>query len=74
MFRIVPRHPRVHTSAAELAIFGDGFSGGGVSYTFQNLALHTRARYVRNMADGRVDWFMEGPDGEINIGYDVNKK
>ena len=56
--------------------FSGRVQGVGFRYTVQNLALQYNVRgYVRNMADGRVELVMEGPDGEINsLVDDVNQK
>ena len=50
--------------------------GVGFRYTVQNLALQYNVRgYVRNMADGRVELVMEGPDGEMNgLVDDISQK
>jgi acylphosphatase len=40
--------------------------GVGFRYTAQNVALQYNVTgFVRNLADGRVELVMEGPDGEI---------
>jgi acylphosphatase len=48
----------------------------GFRYTVQNLALQYNVRgYVRNLADGRVELVMEGPDGEMSgLVDDINQK
>jgi acylphosphatase len=47
--------------------FSGRVQGVGFRYTVQNLALQYNVRgYVRNMADGRVELVMEGPEGEID--------
>src|SRR2546421_12898787 len=46
--------------------FSGRVQGVGFRYTVQNLALQYNVRgYVRNMADGRVELVMEGPEGEM---------
>jgi acylphosphatase len=46
--------------------FSGRVQGVGFRYTVQNLAIQYNVRgYVRNMADGRVELVMEGPEGEM---------
>ncbi len=56
--------------------FSGRVQGVGFRYTVQNLALQYNVRgYVRNMADGRVELVMEGPEGEMkSLVDDVNQK
>ena len=56
--------------------FSGRVQGVGFRYTVQNLALQYNVHgYVRNMADGRVELVMEGPDGEMtSLVDDVNQK
>ena len=47
--------------------FSGRVQGVGFRYTVQNLALQYNVRgYVRNMADGRVELVMEGPEPEMD--------
>jgi len=50
--------------------------GVGFRYTVQNLALQYNVRgYVRNLADGRVELVMEGPDDDMSgLVQDINQK
>ena len=50
--------------------------GVGFRYTVQNLALQYNVHgYVRNMADGRVELVMEGPEGEMShLIQDISQK
>ncbi|HEV8606204.1 MAG TPA: acylphosphatase [Tepidisphaeraceae bacterium] len=56
--------------------FSGRVQGVGFRYTVQNLALQYNVRgYVRNLADGRVELVMEGPDGEMSgLVDDINQK
>jgi acylphosphatase len=56
--------------------FSGRVQGVGFRYTVQNLALQYNVRgYVRNMADGRVELVMEGPETEMkSLVDDVNQK
>ena len=46
--------------------FSGRVQGVGFRYTVQNLALQYNVRgYVKNMADGRVELVMEGPENEM---------
>jgi acylphosphatase len=56
--------------------FSGRVQGVGFRYTVQNLALQYNVLgYVRNLADGRVELVMEGPDGEISgLVDDINQK
>jgi acylphosphatase len=56
--------------------FSGRVQGVGFRYTVQNLALQYNVRgYVKNMADGRVELVMEGPEGEMNhLVDDINQK
>jgi len=56
--------------------FSGRVQGVGFRYTVQNLALQYNVRgFVRNMADGRVELVMEGPEGEMNhLMDDINQK
>ena len=50
----------------QMCYFSGRVQGVGFRYTVQNLALQYNVRgYVRNMADGRVELVMEGPEGEM---------
>jgi acylphosphatase len=41
--------------------------GVGFRYTVKNIAMrHNISGYVRNLADGRVELVVEGPDAEID--------
>lgn len=47
--------------------FSGRVQGVGFRYTVQNLALQYNVRgYVRNLADGRVELVMEGPDTDMD--------
>ena len=56
--------------------FSGRVQGVGFRYTVQNLALQYNVRgYVRNMADGRVELVMEGPESEMGgLINDINQK
>jgi len=56
--------------------FSGRVQGVGFRYTVQNLALQYNVRgYVRNMADGRVELVMEGPESEMSgLVNDINQK
>jgi acylphosphatase len=56
--------------------FSGRVQGVGFRYTVQNLALQYNVHgFVRNMADGRVELVMEGPEGEMNhLVDDINQK
>ena len=46
--------------------FSGRVQGVGFRYTVQNLALQYNVHgYVKNMADGRVELVMEGPESEM---------
>ncbi|MCC6240902.1 MAG: acylphosphatase [Phycisphaerales bacterium] len=47
-------------------LFSGRVQGVGFRYTAHNIALqHDVSGYVRNLADGRVEMVMEGPEEEI---------
>jgi acylphosphatase len=50
--------------------------GVGFRYTVQNLALQYDVKgFVRNLADGRVELVMEGPDSDMSgLVADINQK
>jgi acylphosphatase len=56
--------------------FSGRVQGVGFRYTVQNLALqYNVGGYVRNMADGRVELVMEGPESEMGgLVSDINQK
>jgi acylphosphatase len=56
--------------------FSGRVQGVGFRYTVQNLALQYDVRgFVRNLADGRVELVMEGPENDIvGLVEDINQK
>ena len=60
----------------QMCYFSGRVQGVGFRYTVQNLALQYNVRgYVKNLADGRVELVMEGPDGEMNhLVDDISQK
>lgn len=56
--------------------FSGRVQGVGFRYTVQNLALQYDVHgYVKNLADGRVELIMEGPENEMNsLVDDVKQK
>ena len=60
----------------QMCYFTGRVQGVGFRYTVQNLALQYNVRgFVRNMADGRVELVMEGPEGEMNhLVDDISQK
>ncbi len=57
-------------------VFSGRVQGVGFRYTVQNLALqYDVCGYVRNLADGRVELVMEGPDEEMaSLLEDIRQK
>ncbi len=60
----------------QTSYFSGRVQGVGFRYTVQNLALQYDVKgYVRNMADGRVELVMEGPETEMSgLVNDINQK
>ena len=56
--------------------FSGRVQGVGFRYTVQNLALQYDVRgFVRNLADGRVELVMEGPENDmVGLVEDINQK
>jgi acylphosphatase len=60
----------------QMCYFTGRVQGVGFRYTVQNLALQYNVHgFVRNMADGRVELVMEGPEGEMSgLVDDISQK
>jgi acylphosphatase len=60
----------------QMCYFTGRVQGVGFRYTVQNLALQYNVHgFVRNMADGRVELVMEGPEGEMSgLMEDISQK